>query len=708
MPTMDNQDGDQRKPGTTDTTDQKVAETTSSEKRNSSAEPKQAASPATDTQVNDVADDTANDDKLTSPPDTSSVSSVNPDVLGDEIIVGTRANGAKSPARRAVSVREDVTMADADDDEPVLPKRDVRRDPKRKRPLENDYDDTRDATAQAKDTVYDTDASVSKGRRERQKAEDESKHVPIGYWRDSPVPNERGKHRVIGFIDARDRLRTRIRNVNLNGEAINVRLFPVPPGPGGSWVTFERIVFLDHLIGHDHNVIKEYVRARAETNQTRTEEADVAAVREAQHRLSLNPPPETNQPPAIAWGQDLPESVQRPETKRRRYGSAAGSTADRPEGSDRPERQERQERLARNEQSQAGPIEPQPQAEILPPPRKPTRILVGVWSKSPPPDEDDKHAVFGILGANDMFRVKLVKETKDGRFMEDSFPTGAGALWISYDEVIFLDHLKDLIRPEIKEYVRIRQAQIDAGEVPAERVANETQAVHQAQIRVAQAGIDSPVRASPQMNSNHSNAASQAGSVHEEVRDSPELRHARRDATPRSAEIPRQSRSYPSEIEIRQAGQINRTPSNDPIERVQGFANREVARMEAVQMRTDRHQANRNAVASPGFNPSMYDPHRDFQDNVQRMDHVWRAQENMRMGPLNGSANGPALAGPSNGPINGPINGNRGDAMMHQGIKYERKSNGPFKDRLVSQGTIINIDGEDYVEYRVLTKPTFF
>ena len=48
------------------------------------------------------------------------------------------------------------------------------------------------------------------------------------------------------------------------------------------------------------------------------------------------------------------------------------------------------------------------------------------------------------------------------------------------------------------------------------------------------------------------------------------------------------------------------------------------------------------------------------------------------------------------------------DAKTHAGVKYDRKLTGPFAGKLVSQGTIINIDGEDYVEYRVLTKPSFF
>jgi hypothetical protein len=42
------------------------------------------------------------------------------------------------------------------------------------------------------------------------------------------------------------------------------------------------------------------------------------------------------------------------------------------------------------------------------------------------------------------------------------------------------------------------------------------------------------------------------------------------------------------------------------------------------------------------------------------------------------------------------------------GAIYERKANGFWSGKLVSSGTIITIDGEDYVEcipYRVLTKP---
>ncbi|OTA85304.1 hypothetical protein M434DRAFT_163946 [Hypoxylon sp. CO27-5] len=650
-------------------------------------EPKQPTPSESGTQANELADDTANEDKLTSPPDSSSVSSVNPDVLGDEIVVGTRANGAKSPGRRVTSEREDIAMADAEeDDEPVS------HYPKRKRTSTyTDLNDDKMDISLIKD-ADETDTSLTKAK-PRQRFDEDNKHVPIGYWRDSPVPEDEGKHgkhMVVGFIDVRDRLRTRIRSIDLNGEHINTRLFPVPPGPGGSWVTFERIVFLDHLIGFDHNVIKEYVRVRAETLKIRTEEADLAAVREAQRRLEANPPPETPQPPAIAWGRDLPEHAQssRPEAKRRRYGSGVGTIAERAERAERherPEQVEQAEHIDHSERPERTSFVPQLQPELPQPPRKPTRILVGVWSKSSPPSNDDKHAVYGILGANDMFRVKLVRETKDGRFIDDNFPPGAGALWISYDEVIFLEHLKDLTRPEIKEYVRIRQSQIDAGETRDEKVSNETKAVHEAQIRAAQIAAASPGGPLNRAHATHGAPIASSTPGREEIRESHELRQPRRDVASRSVE-PLQASRYPhSEVEIRQA---SRHASTDPIERVQGYANREVARMEAVQLRTDRHQAHRNAMANPVPSLNTYDTRRDFNDNVQRMNHVWRAQENMRMGPTNGNGNA--------------------DVIMHGSIKYERKQSGPFKDRLVSQGTIINIDGEDYVEYRVLTKPSFF
>ncbi|KAI1372293.1 hypothetical protein F4677DRAFT_270309 [Hypoxylon crocopeplum] len=671
-----------------------AAEAAVDEKSAGPVEPRQQKLAGSNAPANEVAEEAANDAELSSPPDSSSVSSVNPDMLGDEIVVGTRANGDNNSNRRVASEKEDIDMVDAADNEPVA------HYPKRKRAsLYNDLsEDKMDGPMRDGGNVG---ATVVKTKAQ-QKLEEPTKHVPVGYWRDSPVPQDEGKHSVVGFMDVRDRLRTRIAGVTINGELVNSRLFPVPPGPGGSWVTFERIVFLDHLVGHDHNVIKEYVKVRLETIEVRSEEADHAAIREAQRRLEINPPPETPQLPIIAWGREIPVHAQgaRHESKRRRVGSGYGTPASTLTDHVNRAQHERDEReqakqakkAERAEQADAEPVEhpgrpivPQQPHELLPPPRKPTRILVGCWTKSSPSMNEDKHAVYGILGANDMFRVKLVRETMDGRYINGNFPSGAGALWIPYDEVTFVNHLKDLTRPEIKEYVRIRQSQIDAGETSDEQVANETKAVYEAQARAAMIASTAVPNRTPVQGNAGSGPASSIG--REDVRDTHELRLPRRDAP--SLSEPRREQSQPPryslpEAEIRQA---SRPPSNDPIERVQGFANREVAKMEAVQLRSGRYQANRSTAASPGNGTNPQDNRRDFDENVVRMNQVWLAQqESIRRAPENGT----------------------GNVMTHKGVKYERKQNGPFKDRLVSQGTIINIDGEDYVEYRVLMKPSFF
>lgn len=47
------------------------------------------------------------------------------------------------------------------------------------------------------------------------------------------------------------------------------------------------------------------------------------------------------------------------------------------------------------------------------------------------------------------------------------------------------------------------------------------------------------------------------------------------------------------------------------------------------------------------------------------------------------------------------------EVKYHSGIKYERKQNSLFEGKLVTQAQILSIDGEDYVKYRALMKPSF-
>ncbi|PCD21402.1 hypothetical protein AU210_016367 [Fusarium oxysporum f. sp. radicis-cucumerinum] len=127
--------------------------------------------------------------------------------------------------------------------------------------------------------------------------------------------------------------------------------------------------------------------------------------------------------------------------------------------------------------------------------------------------------------------------------------------------------------------------------------------------------------------------------------------------------------------------------SHNKIERMSALAKREIARLELAQKRAHLRAASheRAAAQAAAANISsiavngqqrLHEP-----DDIQRLNEIWARQDSLR------------------------LRTNAQDAKMNAGVKYERKTQGPFSGKLVSQGTIINIDGEGYVEYRVLKKP---
>ncbi|KYK61242.1 hypothetical protein DCS_02384 [Drechmeria coniospora] len=547
--------------------------------------------------------------------------------LEDEIVVD--AQDAKlpepTPPVAAAATPEDVTMDDAHDPSAVS------HYPKRKRnSLYQDLSETRMESSQPSPQPRD-------GKKAKGSKEGTVKVATLGWWRDSNVPELHQKHVVVGFIDIRDRLRTRIQPQTMAGEPLTG--YPLPPGPGGSWVTFERIIFSDHLVGLDHAQVKEYTRLRCEVRHAEADEeravTEAEAVREAMRRVRENPAYDNPAvPPPIARGVDLASRHALPtraDSKRRKTNNGFSILGSTPRTTPAPE---------------PGLAKPSPQPmsahqnrfSIDPlPGTRPTRILIGHWSGSSEPDLRDRHAVYGILGQNDMFRVKVVRETRDGRFVDGNFPTGAGALWIPYEEVGFDAHLVGLSRQEVKEYCRVRQYQLDHKEQEADREANERKAVAEAKAR---AGATFKLPAAP---------------------DAPEA-----------------------------------------LERTSAIARREIARVEAAQSRADLHALSREraaaaaagattaaaaAAAAAASSPTVLSNGRALfheSDEMRRLNKVWARQESIR------------------------VKAGAEDAKMYDGVKYERKATGPFMGKLVSQGTIINIDGDDYVEYRVLTKPSFF
>jgi hypothetical protein len=332
-----------------------------------------------------------------------------------------------------------------------------------------------------------------------------------------------------------------------------------------------------------------------------------------------------------------------------------------------------------------------------------------------------------------MFRVKLTRTTRDGRGIFGNFPQGPGALWISYEDVTFEPHLRDLSRSEIKEYCRVRQHQLDKlhgqEEAPEDRVNNETKAVYEAQLRVAagpnpQSGSGTMAAVTETMIMAHreklrteeadqerrkeqQRLEAQDRAAREIISDdnyddeaapeySPDrsfnghdLRQARRSAPSALKEMTRPARhSLPNSSDLRAAHRPTNSStvdsSNDRLERVNSIARQSVARAEAHQSRIEQRSNRESSLTRESKTAA-------FSDNMKTLNRVWQSQESTRMRSGSSSAAGAP-----------------DDSKTFGGVKYERKQNGPFAGKLVSQGTIISIDGEDYVEYRVLTKPSFF
>jgi hypothetical protein len=632
-------------------------------------------------------EDPNNDDNLTPPPE-SPISSPRANTFGDEIVVRARAmNGVQSsPLPLPSEHDDDVEMEEVDKQSlpnsnsisksPTMSKsQSPAATPYPKRKRASVYNDLDDEKMEGSFTVEEVEtpppAVVPPSTKPRTHGLGGVKGVILGYWRESPVPDVEDKHAVIGFIDVRDRLRTRIQQHNRAQTKVVAKQWPLPPGPGGSWVTFPGVVFNPPLVNLDHNQIKEYVKIRAEAlgNQETEEERatkEASAIQEAIRRVQAQPPPDTPVAPQIAYGPDIPDHAlvhHRSDAKRRRIERA--STGD---------------KLARPSPAPVAAVRHMPMDNL--PGTRPTKIQVGFWKGSSEEQDVDKHAVYGILGANDMFRVKVTRETRDGRSVIGNFPTGAGALWIHYDEVEFNPHLKALSRPEMKEYCRVRQFQMDQGENETDRIANETKAVYEAQQRVANSykqdlDIGHGVTAFAAMTANSLNGGDPDADYSETPpppkHDLQDVRPLRR-AFPETREASRPRHSLPDMAELRAA---NRPQGGDSVDRVNAIARREIARVEAVQQRQEQRQEQRAASR---------DASRDSfaSDSMSRLNRVWASQEGQR------------------------IKAGAEDAKVFLGIKYERKQTGPFQGKLVSQGTIISIDGEDYVEYRVLTKPSFF
>jgi hypothetical protein len=451
----------------------------------------------------------------------------------------------------------------------------------------------------------------------RPKQSQKIRGVIIGVWRDSDQPNDADKHVIYGFIDIHDRLRTRIYGMNRRGEDL---VGNIPLGAGGCWVTFARVIFDPHLASLNTLEVKEYVRIRSGARPEATEEerrdADEKAVLRAQTIVR-------------DAGHENGTPAKKPVVQR-----AASRASQGRQSLTRQTLNHTPSFKAVNAVSTPTP-KSSPVSDV-----KPTGVLLGYWADSSESRPEDKHAVYGVVGGTDCFRVKVQRVTRDGRYVDGNFPVGAGALWLHYDRVVFDPALRGMSRPEIKEYVRIRQRDLESKETEKERKANEAKAIREAKELVASEGLDTGVeqtKPSPEV----------------EVRHSSRTFAAKQQAEADAAAAALRARKEKADVRDRQAEKTRK----------------EVAMAEAVVQEAAQQE---------------------LKNNIKKLNKVWVAQQ--------------AATTPGTGPSTPPVE----EAKYHNGIKYERKQNGPFQGGLVSSAQILTIDGEDFIEYRVLTKPSFF
>lgn len=271
------------------------------------------------------------------------------------------------------------------------------------------------------------------------------KGVLLGHWKDSPVPDPEQKHAVIGYIDASNHLRTRIETVTKNGNMI-ANNYPRPSH--ACRATFDQICFYAHLVGLDRLQVKEYVRRRAYAIEN-TEQERIAAEKKAVEE-------------AIVKGRQLLQ-ISNPSRHPSRLPQIAKG-----------------ENLAITLQDGALGTKPQPSAVGSLYGTRPAGIALGYWRGSREKTPLERHIVYGILSRSNRLRLSAGCKAHDGHCVGNCLADG---VWIQRDEVEFESHIAALSWPEMTEYCRIRQYQIDCGEAPGKREFTQAGAAADAKIR---------------------------------------------------------------------------------------------------------------------------------------------------------------------------------------------------------------------------------
>jgi hypothetical protein len=315
-----------------------------------------------------------------------------------------------------------------------------------------------------------------------------------------------------------------------------------------------------------------------------------------------------------------------------------------------------------------------------------TRILLGYWKHSSEPDPLKKHAVVGVLGSNMQLRPRLLKEDRFGNPCLGNHPPGAGGVWRNWDEIEFEPHIGHLTRLQLKEYVRTRLLQKEAGETPQAQEANQIKAVKQAEEAI-EAGDQPSVADFVQPPTSQKRAL--------EVPATPDTAAAGTDA----ASDVKAGATTGSPAQKRPRGrlaglvkEVNRPKRIPTVEEINARAQHHIAKADAIQQRRNNQRASSiaAAAAASGASPLPSSRSSSLAPPISSRGVLDQAMEGMQR---NWAAQAELAA----------IDGVE-DAKVYLGTRYEHQKDGFFAGLYATTSTIIKIGDEEFVENRVLRR----
>jgi hypothetical protein len=316
----------------------------------------------------------------------------------------------------------------------------------------------------------------------------EVKHgVPIGVWTLSDEPVDERKHVIYGFLDPKLALHGRKYPERKDGSKYTGNF----PSGTGTWAAKADEWLLDaHLKGLNRKELTEYVRVRQNTwkvDETPEERADrdKSAVAEAKLAAAASeftvrtepkgsarksaksytprrsnvardsfgePSPSNNSTPGTAGRTDTPSDNRRTRALLTSNDGTPSAKAPKDLKMGSPPLTSTPRGRPRGSGAASRPSTPAKESKYV---IKGRDVLIGYWKDSSEPDLINKHAMYGVIQAHGVFRVKVVPETRDGRYTEGNYPALHGGCWVNYDTCVFEKYLKDLVRTEVEEYCRI-------------------------------------------------------------------------------------------------------------------------------------------------------------------------------------------------------------------------------------------------------------